>query len=183
MGATRFVNYELCLIPGLLQTPEYTTALVTAAQLALSAVEVQNLVVIRMSRQVRLRNPRVQLLAVLDEMALQRMVGDREVMYRQLLHLVECAGRAGIIVRVVPSGVGQHAGWRGPFLLMDYPGEPSIVALEVQGVAVFLEEPDDVADIRLSLANILEHALSPDDSLDLISRTAEKLYGNPDSVR
>jgi Domain of unknown function (DUF5753) len=50
-----------------------------------------------------------------------------KVMYDQLRHLADCAGRTGITIQVVPVDAGAHAGLLGAFIVAGF-GEtaPSI---------------------------------------------------------
>lgn len=68
-----------------------------------------------MARQAGLSRQDLQLLAVIDELALHHPIAESGVMRRQLRHLMESADRPNVTLRVVPLRVGLHAGLRGPF--------------------------------------------------------------------
>lgn len=170
--ATRIQNYELAFVPGLLQTAEYTGAMLQGINRAITDAELDNLVASRMARQALLRRPVLQFLAVIDEGALHRVFGDEGVMRRQLRQLGDAADRPNITVRVIPLQAGAHAGLRGPFSIMDFPDEPSIVFMENQSVGHFLGEKDDLAAYRQALSNMLAGALNPAESVELISSLA-----------
>jgi transcriptional regulator with XRE-family HTH domain len=170
--ATRIQNYELAFVPGLLQTAEYAAAVIQGINRAITEAELDNLVASRMARQAVLRRRNLQLLAVIDEGALRRVIGDSGVMRRQLRQLTEAAERQNVTVRVVPSQVGAHAGLRGPYSVLDFLDEPSIVYFENQGTCLFLEEKDDLAAYRLALSNMLAEALNPAESVELIQSLA-----------
>ncbi|SFA75340.1 Helix-turn-helix domain-containing protein [Amycolatopsis marina] len=140
--ATRIQNYELALVPGLLQTAEYATAVIRGINPTMTDAELNGLVRSRMARRGLLRRQDVQYLSVLDE---------------SVLH------------RVVPLRAGVHPGLRGPFLLLEFSGEPSIVFVENHGVTLYLEEKDDLASYRTALSTILAEALGTTDSLELIA--------------
>lgn len=167
--ATRIQNFENMIVPGLLQTAEYCRAILHALDHTLSEEEVNQLVPARMARQALLtRHDAPQYLAVLDENVLRRPVGEEGLMSRQLLHLSGLAERPNVTVRVIPAVVGPYAGWYGPFLIMEFFEEPSLVHLENHGTGMFLEEHSDLSSYRRVLSDILSKALAPADSLDLI---------------
>lgn len=170
--ANRIQNYELAVVPGLLQTDEYTAAVIQGINRAVTDSELDNLVASRMARQAVLRRRDLQFLAVIDEGALHRVIGDAGVMRRQLLQLGDAAERPNITVRVVPLRAGAHAGLRGPFILLDFPDEPSLVHVENQSIGLFPEDKEDLAAYRQALNNMLAEALNPAESAELISSLA-----------
>ena len=92
---------EAVVIPGLLQTPEYTHALALAGgateEAAQAAVEE------RMSRQTILTRKNPPLLwVIIAETVLEWPVGGPEVMREQLAHLLELADKPNVGIRVVP---------------------------------------------------------------------------------
>jgi transcriptional regulator with XRE-family HTH domain len=171
--ATRIQNYEVAVIPGLLQTADYTGAMISGINKAITDSELDNLVASRMARQSVLRRFGLQFLAVIDEGALHRMIGVQGVMRRQLRHLGDMAEHPSITVRVVPHSVGVHAGLRGSFSIMDFAEEPSIAFIENHSTGLFLEEDADLASYRLALSNILNEALPTDASVKLVQQLAE----------
>ena len=168
--ATRIQNFEPLVVPGLLQTAEYCRATIRGADATLSEAELDNLVASRMARQALLtRAAAPQFLAVLDEGALHRPVGGPGVLRRQLQHLVSVAERPNVTLRVVPLAAGAHAGLRGPFIILEFDGEASLVFVENHRTGLFLEDEADLAGYRLALGNILNAALAPPATVDLLA--------------
>jgi transcriptional regulator with XRE-family HTH domain len=170
--AIRIQSYEALVVPGLLQTAEYIGAVVKAVETAITESELTNIVASRMARQAILRRQDLQFLVVIDEGALRRPLTESGVMRRQLRHLADDAERPSITIQVVPWQVGAHAGQRGAFGVLDFDDEPSLVYLENQSTCLFLDDPADVAAHRSALANIVNVALSPVESVELISKLA-----------
>src|SRR5947207_8954600 len=94
-AATAVRNFELAVIPGLLQTEDYTRALLTEQRLKDSAEAVERGVQVRMARQEAALNddPPLHLWTIIDEGALHRRIGGAEVMHAQLRHLIEMSKR------------------------------------------------------------------------------------------
>ena len=104
-------NYQSLLIPGLLQTEDYATALIHGTWPHAPAHDVENRVSARMERQALLiREDPPRLWAIMDEAAVRRLVGGRQVMRAAtrpfLLALLE---RARAALRV-----GLHELVQGP---------------------------------------------------------------------
>jgi Domain of unknown function (DUF5753)/Helix-turn-helix domain len=167
--ATRIQTYEPLIIPGLLQTGEYCEAMLKATDPTLSQAELDNLVASRMARQTVLtRSTAPHFLAVIHEGALRLPVGAPGVMKRQLHHLLSIAERPNIGLRVVPIKAGAHVGLRGMFIILEFAEEPALVHVENQVTGMFLEEEADLAGYRLALRNILNVALAPAATAELI---------------
>src|ERR1700746_449693 len=85
--------YEVQFVPGLLQTADYARAVVRLGQPGASTEETERRVGLRIARQELLTKPGgPRLWAVVDEAALRRPIGGREVMRAQLVRLTEVAG-------------------------------------------------------------------------------------------
>ncbi|MGH3963409.1 MAG: helix-turn-helix domain-containing protein [Pseudonocardiaceae bacterium] len=174
--ATRVQNYEALFVPGLLQTAEYARAIIQGIAPTITVAELDNLVAARMARQALLaRASAPQFFAVVDEGALRRPVGEPGVMHRQLQHLLGAAEQPHVMLRVVPLAAGAHAGLRGSFVILEFAEEPALVFVENQSTGLFLEEEADLAAYRLALGNILNAALAPAATAELIAQIAAEL--------
>jgi hypothetical protein len=171
--ATRIQHYGPLIIPGLLQTGEYTETMIRGTDDTLSVAELDNLVATRMARQTVLtRSTAPQYLAVIHEVALRMPVGAPGVMSRQLRHLLSIAERPNIGLRAVPTSAGAHVGLRGSFMILEFTDDPDLVHVENQITGMFLEEEADLTGYRLALRNILNVALAPAATADLIATIA-----------
>jgi transcriptional regulator with XRE-family HTH domain len=167
--ATRIQDYESMVIPGLLQTSEYSAAIIRGTEPALSNAELDNLVATRMARQTLLtRSTAPDFVAVMREVALHIPVGDPGTMKRQLRHLLAISERSNIELRVVPTGAGAHPGLRGPFMILEFAEEPSLAFMENHDTGIFLDDEGELAGYREALRNILKLAHTPDETAELI---------------
>ena len=145
--ATLIRTYEGQFIPGLLQTDDYMRAVVQGAHLDESAEEVGRRVRLRMARQVVLtREQPPRLWAVVDEAALRRPVGGREVMRGQLERLIEATKLANVTLQVLRFEAGAHPAMLGAFSILRFAdrGLPDVVYLEHVTNAVYLDKRDEV---------------------------------------
>ena len=174
--ATALQNYELAIVPGLLQTPEYTRAFTAMANEKLTAAAIDRLVEVRASRQQNWRRPEgPPLHVIMDESACRRSIGGAEVMHEQLRHIVRAARQSKLTVQVLPTTV-VHPGLEGSFVVLDYDGEPSLVCTEHPFSAAFLEGTDIVSAAKDLFRRLRTFASSPEDSVDLIASIADELH-------
>jgi hypothetical protein len=112
---------------------------------------------------------------LLEEGVLRRVVGDAGLMRRQVRHLEDAATRSNVTIQVVPTAAGAHPGLEGPFVILEFDGDPTIVHLETRRGSAFLDEDEDIAETTIALQHLQRIALSPDDSLALLADVAREL--------
>jgi transcriptional regulator with XRE-family HTH domain len=174
-GAARISSYDT-IIPGLLQTREYAEALFRAGERRFTDDEIHAKVELRMARQTILTRDEgaPQLWSVLDECALQRLVGGPEVMQAQLDHLRKMAERTNIEIQVLPNSVGAHAGMNGTFAILDYPaefeGDTGTVYVETRIRGIYYEDPAEVTDFRRVFERLQMQGLRPDESREALTK-------------
>src|SRR5699024_7047572 len=133
-------NYETMFVPGLLQTAEYIGAMGRGTMPDIGVDELESLVSARLGRQALLsRADAPELEVLVEQAALERPVGNADIMYRQLRHLIDSAARPDITIRLLPSTLGAHPGMEGPFVLMEFVSQSSLVYLEHRGNSAFVE--------------------------------------------
>ena len=140
-------EYSAIVLPGLLQTEEYATAIMRAAVPELSDAVVEERVKLRLERQKRLTSkdaPPLKLHAIIDEACLYRKVGGDDVWLAQLQHLWTMCGRRSVTVQVLPFEVGAHASTLGGFLLLRYQDAPPIAMIELAAGDLYAEHDDAV---------------------------------------
>ncbi|KOG42545.1 helix-turn-helix domain-containing protein [Streptomyces resistomycificus] len=179
-AAAAIRTFEIQYVPGLLQTPEYTRAVVERGLPAAAAGEVRRRVELRTRRaELLLRADAPQLWAVIDESVLLRVLGSRDVMREQLQHLVRMAQRPNVTVQIVPLDVTNASAPSIPITYLRFGGLdlPDVVYLEHIKSANFLEDRDETEEYRLALDRLADEALEPRDSLKLLRETMEQRYG------
>jgi transcriptional regulator with XRE-family HTH domain len=174
--AAEILTYQPLIIPGLLQIDDYARELIRTGAADLDAKEIEQRVKVRAERKRVLEDEEpTQLWAVIYEAALRCPVGGPEVMRAQLRHLIELAQAPHITVQVLPFAAGPHAGLSGPFTLLSFPeGDPDAAYVETIGGELLLEEPADVATYRRVFRKLNVKALSPEDTISLLSEEAAR---------
>jgi hypothetical protein len=168
------VDVESMLVPGLVQTADYTEAVMKAANLPPEQIAMR--VKVRMARQAVLcKDQPPKLDMILDETVLRRVVGSHKIMAGQLRALLDVTKRPNVRLRVVPFQRAINAGLgSSPFYLMDFPRGNSVLHLEQKLSGVFLEGRDQIDICRRDVARMADAALSAAESLDLVAKVAKE---------
>ncbi|MGA4983034.1 helix-turn-helix domain-containing protein [Streptomyces cellulosae] len=178
-AAATIRTFEIQYVPGLLQTADYTRAVVERGLPNAPASEVQRRVELRMRRaQLLLREDAPQLWAVIDESVLLRVLGDRTVMRDQLDHLAKMAERPNVTLQIVPLNVTNASAPAIPVTYLRFGGLdlPDVVYLEHIKSANFLEDRDETEEYRIVLDRLADEALTPRESVEMLRRTIDERY-------
>lgn len=170
-AATLIRVYEVQFVHGLLQTEAYARAVVKRGMKGASEIDIDKRVSLRLERQKYLtEDGGPELHIVLDEAALRRPYGDREVMRGQLQHLIEVSQLPNVRLQVMPFGFGGHSGESGAFTLLSFPESDlsDVVYLEQLTSALYLDKREDVAQYEKALKELQQDSPGPDESRDVL---------------
>ncbi|MFJ8233223.1 helix-turn-helix domain-containing protein [Streptomyces sp. NPDC094448] len=180
-AAERIRTYEPFYVPGLLQTPAYTHAVIKAGPGGLSARDAIRRVELRQERQRQLDLPDApRLWAIVDESVLLRAVGGREVMRSQLEHLLKMMERPRVTLQVAPLDVSGAIGiGTGVTFLRFALGDlKDAVYVEHLTDSTFSQKPRVVEEYRDMLDRLGACALTPVESAKVLRRQLG-LLGTP----
>ncbi|MFI6208073.1 helix-turn-helix domain-containing protein [Streptomyces sp. NPDC051041] len=165
--AQRIRTYEPQQLPGLVQTEEYARAVIATGGGDVRQREA--LVALRVERQRRFREAPAdkKLICVIDEGSLRRGYGSRQIMRRQLEHLIELAACPRYLIRIaeqsrynVPVHIGSVTIWDFSARIL-----PDIAYTEVyDGGLIFQDEEQVDARIR-GFDRLRGMSLTPERSL------------------
>lgn len=171
-GAASLIRvYEVQFVHGLLQTESYAREVVRRGMKGASAADIERRVALRLERQRHLLSDNApELHIVLDEAALRRPYGDRDVMRGQLQHLIDISGRPNVRLQVMPFSFGGHSGESGAFTILSFPESDlsDVVYLEQLTSALYLDKREDVAQYEQALKELQQDSPGPDESRDLL---------------
>jgi transcriptional regulator with XRE-family HTH domain len=169
-------SYEPIVLHGLLQTEDYARAIMRAGQPRSSAEQLEVQVQARMQRQALLeRDVPPALWFIVEEDALRRPVGGRDVMGKQLEHLMTLAETPTVVVQVLRTEVGAHASLGGSLCLLALRDRPNVAYAEGAFRGQIYESPEWVADYGLAYDLLQTAACSPDESTALIHKAMEDM--------
>ena len=113
------------IVPAMFETADYRRAVVLAG--GVDPERAEELVRATMDRQAVLRRPEPpEVIALLHESVLFRLIGSPEIMHDQLIHLSELALLPNICIQIVPTEVGATAGLSGDLSLANGDGGPEV---------------------------------------------------------
>ncbi|WP_063771582.1 helix-turn-helix domain-containing protein [Streptacidiphilus albus] len=176
--AAKIRAFELGVIPGLLQTPEYAMALAAAAvrRGSISQEQADERVAFLATRQALLgRSPAPVVHVVLDESCLRRMVGGREVMVHQLAKLESVAEQPRRIIQVAPYELGERCPFVLPVWLLTMPDRTVLGYTESHQRGFLERESDSVAAWEREYDWLQVDALSQANSLAMIQEVRKEL--------
>lgn len=171
-GAASLIRaYEVQFVHGLLQTEAYARAVVGRGMKGASPADIDRRVALRMERQKYLLSTGgPEFHVVLDEAALRRPYGDREVMRGQLQHLIEISERSNVRLQIMPFGFGGHSGESGAFTILSFPESDlsDVIFLEQLTSALYLDKAEDVTQYETAMKELQQDSPGPDESRDLL---------------
>ena len=168
----RFLGYEASastirqvqplVVPGLLQTEEYTRALLQSYRLDDDSID--RIVESRRERQELLESPDgPNYTVIIDESILRRTVGGSSTMRRQLQRIAEMSSKHSVTVQVIPFSAGATEALRGGFVHLEFDDESdSAVFLEnATGASSFIDNPEVTGPYQETFLHLEDIASSP----------------------
>ncbi|UNT00045.1 helix-turn-helix domain-containing protein [Streptomyces tubbatahanensis] len=165
--------YEVQFVPGLLQTRQYAHEVIRLGHPRDDARRSERRIELRMERQAILDQPHApRLWAVMDEAALRRPLGSRQVMRAQIEHLIEVAQRPNVTLQIAPFSLGGLAAAGGPVTILRFlePDLPDIVYLEQLTSSLYLEKRDEVEGYLVVMDRLCAMAEPPARTLTFLEK-------------
>jgi transcriptional regulator with XRE-family HTH domain len=182
-AARAITSYTTYYLPALLQTEEYTRAVIETIAPKMDPDIFQQRVEVRMRRQKvldRENPPRYRVL--LDEAVLHRRVGGPELMIAQLDKVLDAAQTGKATIQIIPFDVGVLAAQDSNFVLLEFDEASTISPIVfVEGLTgnQYFERTVHIARYREAIDYLRDSALSLRDSVQYVTEMREKIYGNP----
>lgn len=170
--ATELWGFEIGIVPGLLQTPEYARALAQSAARrgSISSEHAEERVIALAERQAALIRPRPPMVfVVMDESCVRQHVGDPEVMEAQLERLVEFAANPMTVLQVAPFTMGERRAFRLPLNLVTLPDRSVVSYTESLAQGHLDREPTTVLPVLMTYHQLQADVLSQAESVALIN--------------
>ncbi|MBB4886995.1 DUF5753 domain-containing protein [Streptomyces netropsis] len=169
----RFRMYQSWVIPGLLQTAAYTTAVLnTIVSLRQTPDDVAEAVAVRMERQHILRSGDHRFAVLVEEWVLHTMIGGAGVMAGQLGHLISVASLPSVSVGVIPMGAPRGSGWPVESFTMY---DDAQVNVELVSAHLTITQPREIRDYAASFNELSAIALYGAPARSLITAAIDAL--------
>lgn len=180
-SATIIRSYESLVIPGLLQTEEYATAIGRLYRVDRPEKIMKTFVEVRMRRQELLlgqSNPPL-LFFILDESVIRRLIGDESVRQGQLEKLISMANRPEVTIEVIPFSSGLHRGMAENFNILEF-GESAdndVLYFESARDALFSHDAtEEITSYRELFEDLRRASLGPKGTIGYLSEVADTIH-------
>ncbi|WP_282692598.1 helix-turn-helix transcriptional regulator [Streptomyces sp. CC208A] len=163
--------FDIGIIPGLLQTPEYAEVLASSSVMrgAITAEQAAERVTFLTERQQVLeRQPPPMLFVVMDESCIRRLVGGPEVMAAQLDRLVELAAHPYTVLQVAPFAIGERRSLNLPVNIVTMPDRSVLSYAESQAQGHLTREGGAVSSMLRVYHQLAAESLSQADTVAMI---------------
>ncbi|MFI6688143.1 Scr1 family TA system antitoxin-like transcriptional regulator [Streptomyces sp. NPDC050485] len=164
--------YEIGIIPGLLQTPDYARVLADSAvrRGAITPEQAAERVAFLAERQEALERQRPPMvMVVMDESCIRRPIGGREVMDAQLERLVEFAAHPTTVLQVAPFDIGELRPFDLPVNLLTMPDRSVVAYAESQTQGHLDRDTTSVLPMLTTYHQLQAEALSQAASVAMIN--------------
>lgn len=169
--ATSLAIFHSSVVPGLLQSPDYTRALHKNAIPRLDDLAIEERVRERKTRQEVLdRDNPPQLDIVIDEAVLRRPIGGHSAMREQLDRLLKECERSALTLQVMAYEAGAHPALESNFTILEFADQAPVIYVEGLAGHMYLERQDELHEYRLVFERLRGMALSPQDSARLVAK-------------
>jgi transcriptional regulator with XRE-family HTH domain len=173
---------DTVIIPAQLQTAEYAADVWRGAGRLTRSAGGEAAAAERQERQellMRKENP-LKLHALIDEVALRRMIGGPTVMSAQLDHLLTVGALPNVTIQVIPFSQGAYGPLSGPMILLSFadPDGPGLAYLEYIARSETVENEEDVALLSAVWDDVAAKAPSPRRSRQIIRAARDAILGH-----
>ncbi|MDA2807574.1 helix-turn-helix domain-containing protein [Nocardiopsis suaedae] len=165
--AVEIHEYQMVLVPGLLQTFDYARMLLRRARVRRTNEQLDMLARNRTERLGALDNG-PELWFVLDEIALTRTLGTPAVMRDQLDHLIRLIDAEAVKISLMPTDAPHHPGLNGAFRTMMLSNGEHVAHTDHLFGETPVSSPERVAACMSLFSNLLAEAQSPGRSAEHI---------------
>jgi transcriptional regulator with XRE-family HTH domain len=173
-AATSIRMYEPQLIPGLLQTQQYTAAVLAFCDIPIG--EAERHIILRKERQRRFTEGRLRLWAIVEETALRRPVGSKEILRDQLRYLLSLSSRQNLTLQIIPAGMGGHAVPSGFTILRFSEADlPDVAYLEHLTSALYFDKKSDVDRYQLAMERLSVVSAKPSETPHILTAIISQL--------
>jgi transcriptional regulator with XRE-family HTH domain len=173
-------DYETIVIPGLLQTEEYATAVTLGDRSKPVSKTIKTLVEVRMKRQeLLLGRPGSPLVFfILDEAVIYRLMGAKDIRQAQIEKLIRMADRPEVTIEIVPFSVGLHQGVGENFQILEFgeTADSDVLYFEsVRDQILSYDATEEITTYRELFEDMRRVSLGPKGTRDYLTEVADTI--------
>lgn len=178
-AASDVFEYQVGILPGLLQTERYARAVIGAGFASLGPDQIDALVEVREMRQRQSlweSHDPLTCHYVVTQAALKFQVGGNDAHQEQLQYLLELSEHQSVELKVIPYEKGEEGAQIAAFRVFRFADDdvPDIAFGESVAGSLTLDDPRDLRRLHRLFNNLSGAALDPGESRDLITRIKNK---------
>ncbi|MFI9742020.1 helix-turn-helix transcriptional regulator [Streptomyces sp. NPDC052494] len=163
--------FDIGIVPGLLQTPEYARVLAAGSVTRGTITREQaaeRVAFLAERQQVLEQQPAPMLFVVMDESCIRRLVGGPDVMATQLDRLVELAASPYTVLQVAPFAIGERRALNLPVNLLTLPDRSVVSYAESQAQGHLERESGAVSSMLRVYHQLAAESLSQAETVAMI---------------
>ncbi|MFE1795622.1 Scr1 family TA system antitoxin-like transcriptional regulator [Streptomyces sp. NPDC059517] len=169
--AISLYTFESRLVPGLLQTEEYSRTLFNERLPVLTDAQIEAQLAARSERQRLLTElPNTVFSFIVEEHIIQRGTGGPEVTRALIDHVLAVTELRNVEMQLMPMTRSVHAGLNGPIRLLETPENEWFGYCEGQESGQLVASPKTISVLHMRYAKLRSQALAPDESRSLLER-------------
>ncbi|WBP89404.1 DUF5753 domain-containing protein [Kitasatospora cathayae] len=169
----RFRMYQSWVIPGLLQTPAYTRAVLnTIVSLRSTPDDVDDAVAVRMERQKVLHTGNHRFAILVEEWVLRTVIGTPDILVGQLGHLITVSTLPSVSLRVIPLVSIRGSGWPVESFTMY---DDAQVNVELVSAHLTITQPAEIAEYSQAFSELASIAVYGPEARSLITSAVNAL--------
>ncbi|MEU5420291.1 helix-turn-helix transcriptional regulator [Streptomyces sp. NPDC020667] len=173
------IHHLASTLPALLQTDDYIRAILQLGMDRYGGI-LDEKVAYRQRRRAVLDRPDPPLFrAVIAQSALDRPVGDAELMRGQLLYMLDRMTRANVELRLLPSAANVLTPDLGLTQIMTFKGGRRVVYRTGLTQGIYITNAADAAEYSVLYDYIWHEALTQSESITVIRKALEEKYPRP----
>lgn len=178
-AASTVREYQVGILPGLLQTEAYAQAVTGVGFASLGPDQIEALVEVRNLRQrhcLHETESPLECQYVIAQATLDFQVGGKHTHQDQLAHLLEISTHPSVDLRVIPYEKGEQAAQISAFRILQFSDEdvPDVAFGESVAGSLTLDDPRDLRRLHRLFRSLTDAALSPEESRDIIAHTRNR---------
>ena len=175
-AAIQIREYQCLLIPGLLQTEDYTRAVFRSARPWAKEVDIGRMMEARSARWALLEDDQRPLLwFVLSDSVFDSPMGPDSCMREQLSHIMGLIEDGKIQLQVLPRRPNSP-GKEGPFRIYSFEDKPTLASAEYMTGEVVIDGQQGLRLCEVTYGSLQAAALPLSETLEVITKAREK-YG------
>lgn len=175
-AAVKIREFQPLVVPGLVQTEDYATAIFQDTFPGMSQRRIDQLVQTRMERQQLLdKDPRPLIILLITEAVLHQRVGKRGIglLRNQWQRLTSDIEAGKVRAQIIPQDTGSHYGNGGPFRLYTFADKAPVASAEYMTGEIVINAPDRYQECDTNFGLLQGEALPETHSYQMLKELVD----------